>query len=349
MQIRPRTRRLAGVLTAAVAALTVGATGLPARADPDHVDPASLDRGAAPRVAYLVGDTIHDGDRSIRVPRASAHQDFWTSANGYVVTDRVQRERFAHRITAVSKSGERKVIGRLDWLDSSAMSPRGTRMAWADAKGDLGEPVVVTVVDPHTGAVKARRSFERAEVVAVTGSRVLLTKPGYRRALKTWWWDYRSNTLRKISDQYAKRADVRNDRVVFAVGTGATCHRVARLSRPGGTLWRSCGITPHAWSPDGERALSTHIYFDVPGTDRWVVVDGRTGDKGSRVNGRLDWDVTWESNRHFLTMAQGDDGNAAIIRCTPTGSCERASRVWDLEIDPDAYYVAPPVLLPHNN
>lgn len=349
MQIRPRTRGLVAAFAAA-AALAVGASALPAQANADHVDPASLDRGAAPRVAYLVGNTIHDGDRSIRVRRASAHQELWTSANGYVVIDRVRHERFSHRITAVSKSGERKVVGRLDWLDSSAVSPRGTRMAWADAKGDLGEPVIVTVVDPHTGAVKARRSFERAEVIAVTGSRVLLTRPGYRKDIRTWWWDYRENTTRKISDQYARRADIRHDRLVLAPGSGApTCNRVARLSRPGATLWRDCRITPHAWSPNGERALSTNIYFDVPGTDRWVVVDGRTGERGSRVNGRLDWDVTWESNRHFLTMAQGDDGNAAIIRCAPSGSCERASRVWDLEIDPDAYYVAPPVLLASNN
>jgi hypothetical protein len=351
MQIRPRTRSLVAALTAAVAALTVGASALPAQANPDHVDPAALDRGAAPRVAHLIGNTIHDGDRAIRVRRASMHLDLWTTDSGYVVTDRVRGQRNAMRVTAVGKTGERKVIARPHWLDSSAMSPQGTRMALADAKGDLATPMVVTVLDPDTGEVKARRSFKLAQVVAVTGRRVLLTRPGYRRDIETWWWNYRRDTTRKISDQYAIRADVRHNRVVFAPRSTspARCHRVAPLSRPGRTLWRSCGITPHAWSPNGERALSTHIYFDVPGTDHWVTVDARTGERGSRVNGRLDWDVAWEGNGHFLTMAQGDDGNAAIIRCTPTGSCERASRVWDLEIDPDAYYVAPPVLLASNN
>jgi hypothetical protein len=56
-------------------------------------------------------------------------------------------------------------------------------------------------------------------------------------------------------------------------------------------LWRSCRITPHTWSPNGEHALSTNINFDFPGTDRWVTVDGRTGARGARIHGRLDWDV----------------------------------------------------------
>jgi hypothetical protein len=344
-----RPRRILAALTTSAAALALGASAIPAQANPNHVDPAALDRGAAPRIAHLVNNVIHDGDRKIRVRRASMHLDLWTTARGYVVTDQVDNDNYRMRITAVSNSGDRKVIGRLSWLEGSAVSPQGTRMAWGEAQGDLGEPVIVTVVDPHTGAVKARRSFERAEVIAVSGRRVLLTRPGYRRDIKTWWWNYRDNTTRKISDQYARRADIRHDRIVFAPGSGVPdCNRVARLSRPGITLWRDCNITPHAWSPNGEQALATHIYFDVAGTDRWVTVDGRTGEKGGRVNGRLDWDVAWESNRHFLTMAQGDDGNAAIIRCTPSGSCERASRVWDLEIDPDAYYVAPPVVLSSN-
>ena len=350
MQIRPRRSRLVAAVSAAVAALALGASALPAQANPDHVDPASLDRGANPRIPYLVGNTIHDGDRRIRVRGASTHVDLWTTDDGYAVVDRINNDdKHYFRITTVSKGGERKVIARPRWLEGSAVSPQGTRMAFADAKGDLGTPVVVTVVDPETGAVKGRRSFERAQVVAVTARRVLLTRPGYRRDIETWWWNYRRDTIRKISDQYAIRADLRQERVVLAPGTSpARCHRVAPLSKPSQTLWRSCGITPHAWSPNGELALSTHIYFDVPGTDRWVTVNGRTGEKGGRVNGRLDWDVAWESNRHFLTMAQGDDGNAAVIRCTPSGSCERASRVWDLEIDTDAYYVAPPVLLSSN-
>jgi hypothetical protein len=350
MQIRPRTRGFLAALTAAVAVLTLGASALPAQAGPDRLDPAALPRGADPQIPHLVGNELRDGDRSFRVKSARHHLDLYRTARGYVVVDNLRDRRRPFRITAYDNRGTSKVLARPDFVSGSAVSPRGTRVAWSDAKGDLGEPVVVKVVDPHTGVVQARRTFERAEVLTVTGSRVLLTRPGYRRVLKTWWWNYRRDTLRTISDQYAVRADVRHDKVVFAPRSTspARCHRIAPLSRPSRTLWRSCGISPRSWSPNGDRALSTHIYFDYPGTDRWVNVNGRTGERGARINGRLDWDVAWEDNRHYLTMAQGDDGNAAVIRCAPSGSCERASRVWDLEVDLDAYYVAPPVVLAGN-
>ncbi|MGH3480014.1 MAG: hypothetical protein ACRDQD_24655, partial [Nocardioidaceae bacterium] len=82
--------------------------------------------------------------------------------------------------------------------------------------------------------------------------------------------------------------------------------------------------------------------------DRWLVKDARTAEVIAAYNGRLDWDVGWEDNGHLLTMAQSDEGKAAVIRCTATGECERASRIWDRAIDLDAYYVAPPVVLSSN-
>jgi len=350
MQTRQQTRRGLAAVATAVTVLSLGAATLPAQAAPGRVAPSSLDRGPAPRIPYLVRNTLHDGDRSITVARARMHLDLWTTAHGYVVTDMVGKRNIRYRITAVAPDGSRTVIARPRWVDSSAVSPRGTRMAWANVPNDLNATRIVTVVQPGTGKVLGRRSFRYAQVVAVTEHRVLLTRPGYRRDIRTWWWNYRRDTTRKISDQYAIRADKRHDRVVFAPGSGtpARCHRIAPLSHPGRTLWRSCRITPHAWSPDGRRALSTWIYFDAPGTDRWVAVKARNGERIGRITGRLDWDVTWEDDRHFLTLAQGDDGATAIIRCTPKGSCERASRIWQRQIDPDLYYVSPPVLLSYN-
>ncbi len=350
MSTRRSARRTLTAVATALTGLSLGAATLPAQANPDRVSPSSLTRGADPQIPYLVRNTLHDGDRSITVARARMHLDLWTTSGGYVVSDLVRNRGRRFRITAVAADGTRKVIGRPHWVDGSAVSPRGTRMAWSNAPDDIDTKHVVSVVNPNTGRVIARRAFTLAQVVAVTDRRVLLTRPGYRRDIRTWWWNYRRDTTRKISDQYAIRADKRHNRVVFAPGSGspARCHRVAPLSRPGRTLWRSCRITPHAWSPDGKRALSTWIYFDAPGTDRWVTVKARNGERVGRINGRLDWGVSWEDDGHFLTMAQGDDGATAIIRCTPTGSCERASRIWNREIDPDLYYVSPPVLLSHN-
>lgn len=71
-----------------------------------------------------------------------------------------------------------------------------------------------------------------------------------------------------------------------------------------------------------------------------------SGRRLGQVDGRLDWNsAIWEDDTHFLTLAQGDSGKAAIIRCTVTGSCERASRMWSRPVEEHAYYTAPPVLL----
>ncbi|MFP5253296.1 MAG: hypothetical protein ACLGH4_05825, partial [Actinomycetes bacterium] len=137
------------------------------------------------------------------------------------------------------------------------------------------------------------------------------------------------------------------DRVTFATRKAdlAGCGRVAPLSRPERTLWRTCRIEPRTWSPDGERSLNTWVYFDAAGTDRWVLRDGTTGERTARIVGRLSWQAVWEDNRHFLTLAQGEDGTAAIVRCTVTARCTRAGRTWRIPVNEDAYFVSPPVLL----
>lgn len=76
------------------------------------------------------------------------------------------------------------------------------------------------------------------------------------------------------------------------------------------------------------------------------MVDGRTAQRQARITGRLDWDAVWEDDQHFLTKAQSEAGKAAVIRCDLTGSCERASRTWDVPLPEDSlYYASPPVIL----
>jgi hypothetical protein len=54
----------------------------------------------------------------------------------------------------------------------------------------------------------------------------------------------------------------------------------------------------------------------------------------------------WEDDDHFLTLALGDSGQAAVIRCTVTGECERASRLFEVgKATSQPNYIAPPVVL----
>lgn len=359
MKHQPTRARLAVALTFATAGAVVLATNLPAQGSPTSVDPALLRRGPDPAVTYMVRDTIRDGARSVSATRWGQHLALWNTARGYVVKDQRSfhngRET-VQRLVYVSPTGHKRVITHSAQFSSAtagtAVSQSGRRIAWSVQPREADLWTVVKVANPNTGRLIAHHGFRLGQVVSVTGARVLVTHAvGPRFTSRTFWWNYRRDTVRKYSTQKAASADLGHDRVVFDLGSdGDFCNRVAVLSRPAHTLWRSCRIFPHQWSPDGALALATHTYFDAAGTDRWLTIGGRTATPIGRVTGRLGWHAVWEDSHHFLTVAQGESGKAAIIRCTTDGTCERASRLWDdpLPQDPSVFYVAPPVLLASN-
>ncbi|MGN6577414.1 MAG: hypothetical protein ACTHKG_17210 [Nocardioides sp.] len=342
------TRRLGLVLAALLAVGSMGAA-VPASsgAAVADVDPAALPRGDDPGITYLLRDTIHDG--ALRVPATTGqHVALWNTARGYVVADTARHGRL--RLVHVAPTGDRNVLTRRSEF-SVAVSANGRRLAWDTFVGPVeGPPSVVTVVDPATGRVVATRKFAAgAHVVAVTGRRVLLARLSMRPTNATFWWNYERDTLRRYYDLSAVRVDFGNDRIVFDIPRDApACNRVALFTRPSRELWRSCSWYPAAWSPDGRYAISTYTYFDAGGTARWRVVDGRTGERLTRVTGRLDWHAVWEDERHFLTMAMNPAGDAAVIRCDVAARCERASRLWAFTPESYDFYLAPPVVLASN-
>lgn len=317
-------------------------------AAPAPVDPNALPRGADPSVAYLVHDTIRDGAMRVPAPSKGSHDALWVVAGGYLVRDGDVGPRHLSRVVHVSPTGRRRVLARAPAPLPVAVSPSGRRVAIQHPSDHGSLVTTLTVRDARSGREVAQRDLRQVNLVAVTGHRVLLGVRARWHRPQTVWWDYRRDRLHRVYHQAAVRADLVHDRVVLDRSSdGEFCNRVAPLSRPARTLWHSCAWYPHQWSPDGSRALSTHTYFDAAGTDRWRVVDGSTGRLQAQVTGRLDWNAVWEDDSHFLTLAQGDAGGAAIIRCDLAGACERASRVWDVPLppDPSIYYAAPPVEL----
>ena len=335
----------------ALVAATAAATALPllpASAAVTHVDPNHLLQGADPAVAYLVHDTIRDGARRVPAPKAGRHEALWVVPGGYLGRDYHVGHPHRIRVVHISRTGERRLVARSrEWIDV-AVSPSRHRIAVRTSTGPSLLTSLITVSDPRTGRVVAHRKVRLANLAAVTDHRVLLGIRARWHHPVTVWWNYDRNRLTTYYHQAALRADVRHDRVVFdRTPVGEWCNRVARLSRPGRTLWASCDLSPHQWSPNGRHLLATHSYFDAAGTDRWWVANGRTARVRTTITGRLDWDAVWEDDRHFLTMAQGDEGGSAIIRCDLRGSCERASRIWPVPLpdEPSLYYAPPPVVL----
>lgn len=347
MRRHPRRRpmRLGLSLVAACATAAALLTQASARAEVDSIEPSSLPRGADPQVAFLVHDVIRDGDLRIPVSGKGKHDALWEVAGGYVVLDVNVAPGSRTRLTFVSDTGERREIVRTrDWL-TVAVSADGRRIAYQRWVSRTGELTVVTVERPRSGRVLARHRFRLAVVVALDSERVLLGMRTNWRDPASVWWHYRAGRTQRWYDQAAVIADIPHDRVVFAAQGGEFCTRVAALRHPRHTMWRSCRTRPHQWSPNGSRALATHAYFDALGTPRWWVIGGSSPERELTVAGRLDWHAVWEDDDHFLTLAQGDDGLAAVVRCDLTGSCERASRTWEMPLDPDLYYTSPPVTL----
>lgn len=331
----------------ATSAALVG-LGLPSAvaSSPQPVEPAELARGDNPHVVHMVGNTIRDGDLAVPATRRH-HEALWRTAQGYLLKDRGSLpDRISSRLVRVDQEGGRLLLTRA--ARSVAVSPDGTRVAWSVELGREGPPVRVTVANPDTGRVVARRLFrDGVQVTAVTRNRVLVSRLFTARR-GTAWWNVDRDRLRRIADLSAVGADIRQDRIVLDIPRDApACDLVAPLSDPSRELWRNCRLYPHAWSPDGQHVLATHTYFDDSGTDRWLVLDATTWERVGRVLGRLDWDSAWEDSRHFLTKAQSASGDAAVIRCTLRGRCERASRLWDLgPVDYQPNYLSPPVVLP---
>ncbi|HET8604612.1 MAG TPA: hypothetical protein VFM09_11835 [Marmoricola sp.] len=344
-------RQFAWLAVAALAGTAAVVPQVPAGAAGGAVDPAALPRGADPAVAYLVHDTIRDGALRVPATRRGHHNALWVVAGGYVVRDYNVGRRHLVRVVFISRTGARREIARSrDWIPV-AVAPSGRRLAFQRPADPTLQRAFVTVENPRSGHVVARREFRLGNLVALAAGRVLLGRRLHWHHPATVWWNYRRGSVRRLYHQAAIGADVRHDKVVFNTSSVADfCNRVAVLSRPARTLWRSCAIYPHQWSPDGRRAIATHTYFDAAGTDRWWVVDGRTAQRQAMITGRLDWNAVWEDNQHFLTSAQSDAGKAAVIRCDLAGSCERASRLWDVPLpaEPSLYYAPPPVVLAQN-
>jgi hypothetical protein len=345
MSTRQSARRGLVALVAVTAGVAAFVTPGVAQAAP--ADPPALTRGSNPDVVYLVKDTIRDGDLRIAAPRGN-HEALWSTARGYLLEDGPVGGRIAYRLVHVDRDGEKQVFTRR--ARSVAVSPDKRWVAWTVQLGrEDSPPSVVTVAAADTGRVVAQRRFRAgAMVTAVTEHRVLVSRL-FTAIRGTAWWNLDRDSLRRISDQSAVSVDLRQDRIVLDIPRDApACNRVALLSDTEQTLWRSCQIRPHAWTRDGEHVLATHTYFDEAGTDRWLVLEGTTRERVGRVTGRLDWDAAWEDNGHFLTLAGSASGAAAVIRCTLGGRCERASRIWHLEMADYEYYASPPVVLPSN-
>ena len=293
-----------------------GRTGAPTI----KVRPASLSRGQVPQVPYLFRRTLVHGDVHVRLPRGS--DLLAASGRAYLVSVRRPGK---DPVLRVQRDGSRRTILTTSNRYNLAAASDGTLLFRYRTLGKYPDfRTVINVHDSVTGKRVSRRVFRgHAGILDATRSRVLLSKSA--PTPRTVWWNYKTNTIRKIAAQRGYFADVRVDRLATMTGDpyDGGCSVLRRLSAPAQKLLRSCKERVEAVAPDGRRVATVDILSDGlgPGT---VTVRGYHGRQQARykVSG---WflEPVFETNRAVLMEANGRY-KSAVIRCE-AGACERSS------------------------
>jgi hypothetical protein len=311
-------RSLLTVLTAALA--VGGAFAVPAQAAAPTVDlqPHQLARGTDIAIPHIEDGALVDGARRIDLPGTDAEL-LGASGDAYVAstwrTNAVGETR-SPRIVRVEADGSIRELLRPLEAHGTALSEDGSRLI--ATSGDRTSTVVVwSAVD---GTEVASRTFRRyPEVVAADGRKVLV-----RTVERLQWWRVGRDSVRTVTRALTGPASIEHDLLVTYTEDPylGGCTRLARLSRPATTVWRSCRDRVAAFSPDGTQMLTFPILTDGlgPGEVRLRRVDG-TRLATYRTSWFSGWE--WEAPGTLLLDVNGSR-KYAVVRCT-LDDCEDAT------------------------
>jgi hypothetical protein len=280
--------------------------------------PAALPRGDGPAVPLVVGSTILDGSTRVAVDAVDV-QLLGESAGDYVAV--VLPDGQPGRVERISLDGDRTTV--LDRFRGETTLSQDGRALFETVVGERRPRSVVRVLDPWTGEPTSRRVFRGyLRVLDADAGRAVL---GVSHPARTLWWDYETDTVRRISGQEAYVADVRADRVgtyTRDVGAGG-CSVLRPLSAPRTVLWRSCEHSVAAVSPDGRRVLARTLSLDGPITT--LAVRTTSGRVVATYRAPAWFGPSrWESPRSVVLTTYGKD-TLALVRCRGGAVCERAS------------------------
>ncbi|TDC50730.1 hypothetical protein E1212_14315 [Jiangella ureilytica] len=105
-------------------------------------------------------------------------------------------------------------------------------------------------------------------------------------------------------------------------------------------LWETCEYSFDHFSPDGRLIVGTDNYRDGEGDIMTVVVDARTGEVVHTYEGRFINGYNFEDDEHLLInvrLIDGDERQAALVRCDFSGACELTTPVVRVDQFGDAY------------
>ncbi len=359
-----RRRRVTGMIAAALLVVAVpislGLSGLgspdksfePAETHPPAprtvtIDPDELPRGLAPSIPWFESNTLHDGavEADLGEIRLGAKDSYFVTRNGYLTYQFCCEDRptTTHETRLLDKNGglQRTLPG-----EDPFVSPDGRTVAMTSGSG-----FTLTLFDTENGAAKAETDVPTlVRVVGFVGEKVLYTAVLNDAEVldASYLWDPETGTKTAVGPIGSVGATDGQRLVAVTVPSEQShCGRVVGLDDRSKVLWERCPGTVTSISPDGryataqvdstpQDATSVHamdlLVYDL--TERRLV---------SRLQSYTFGQVVWESaDRLLLVLDGGTDGKSgrtAIVRCTVTGDCERATEVRSRS------QVLPPVFL----
>lgn len=312
--------RLGRTATATALLLLLAA---PAGAGSGSLDPGSLPRGADLARPYVEGTTIVDGARVVDVPGARGLEILDVARTGWFVSKRTTFVDLAF----VAHDGTQRRLPGAD--EDTVFSPDGRFYTEAFLLSDGETQVGVHRVSD--GKRLARRVFRSwvddnvgrfARPVDLDGGRMLIGGAGGRVMV----WNWRRDALRTVKDDtwHLQSGSLRRDIAAGFTAPGERCTFVARLSRPGRELWRSCSQRVLSFSPDGRRMVTIERRV-TPGLGkvRTIVLRTVRGRTLGRWTAEAFTDISWESDTKISFRVDGSS-QSAMVRCSAS-QCANAS------------------------
>jgi hypothetical protein len=298
------------------------------------IDLDKLKRGPDPKVPWYAGGVIHDGSQVTPVDHGMGDWAFETvqfrvAAGAYGVS--VNHPEGGDSWNAlIDRQG--KVLER---ADIQAVSADGSLVAWLEAVPKSRSSVPV-VRDLKTGRTTRGKTQPIAGVDGFVGTKVLYTtlvRGGYVEGMALW--DPATDTNEPVSPDIANGHLLTDDVMLAGIrmaGEQGWCQDLYSFEQRK-PLRKPC-------SGGSFQAIRNSPYFTWTVRDRGVIVDARTGRGVLRLTaakGQYISDLSGEPGGALLVKVSGavgsdiggDEGKTAIVRCSLSGTCERASEIYE--------------------
>lgn len=309
------------------------------------IDVRELSDGPAPRIAWLDGRTLHDGDREIRltgepyevavVNKRIVELGPTQSATDSEVLVRNRRgdirARYPDPVSRLATNAERNIVAWIAEDNRPMILQTGHKQALEmprEPKGRNGDPV----------AVVGKDCFNGPETVVGAGCTVF-----FMLSIGDQTVPYESSEhgiVAPVDTEIDELFDVSQDRAMIGGQASTDSESCSRFEREDKS-YETCDYLLYRFSPDARHILGHGPEIgEGPATDTLHLIDARTGESVRTIRSPADsytlWEAAWEDDSHLLVVVNQDETTWAIVRIGLDGSAELAA--GPKESDSDTTY-----------